>query len=574
MQHHRLETARKTHSINPITKTLLYKRGLDDQGIHELLSWDLGQLPSLTAMKDMDKSAARIVEAILENQKIGIYGDYDVDGTTACALFYHFLRTVGLRRIELMQPSRFVDGYGIHPPGIDLARQKGIDLLITVDCGITGHEAASRAVALGIDLIVTDHHSDTAGRLPEAYAVVNPNRQDEPSDSPLKHLSGVGVAFAVCLKVKETLEQRARQVPSIYPLLQFVAIGTVCDLVKLTPMNLKLVRHGMKQMPTTQYLGIRSFFTPDERQKSLVASEKLSFHIGPMLNSKGRIDHPERALKLLIVDNNTEAYEHFSHLEACNYERKRLQGEVFREAKQQIADAMAHDGHAISIAYKNTWHEGVVGIVASRLVEIFKVPAVVFTDSSEDGIIKASVRSAGGYDIFSALKECEELFVKFGGHRAAAGLSMHRKNLPRFEERINAILLRSPEAERVVQESYDIEISALDISMGLIKSLELLEPFGPGNPRPVFKMSDVRLHSFDILKDVHVRWTFKTSLSNKTLYHKGISFNYLNGWKAIHPENIFLNQHNLELNVYFTLGLNLFNGRQYIQLNVKKITID
>jgi single-stranded-DNA-specific exonuclease len=569
-----LDTTKQTNKFHPIIKRLFDKKGLDDDGISEFLSWDLKQLPDLTSMQDMDKTSARIIKALENNELIGIYGDYDVDGTTSCALFYHFFKMLGTE-VATIQPSRFVEGYGIHPPSIDKAIEQGIKLLITVDCGITNNEAADHAKKNGLDLIITDHHNDARDEMPDAFSIVNPSRRDEPKDSQLKPLAGVAVAFAVCVKVREDLIAQGKKVDSIYPLLQFAAIGTICDLAKLTPMNLKIVRHGLRQIPNTQYAGIKAFFSPDERKRGFVPSEKLSFNIGPMINSKGRLDHPEKALQLLLADDSSKAFEFYSHLDVCNKERKFIQAEVVSEAKEQVLNSIKGDAHYISIVYEPHWHEGVIGIVASRLVEEYKVPAIVFSDSETPGVIKASARSAGDLSIFDCLKANDDLFIKFGGHKAAAGLSMDKDNLEEFKRRMNNILIDIPAIERTVQKTYDIEIAPEDINPQLLKELELLEPYGMGNEKPVFKMKGFRLDSYDLMKDIHVRWNL-SSLKNPNVRLKGISFNYIGKWAIPHPEELF-NQQNMQgvdLTAYFTLGINHFNGNQYIQLMVEKISAE
>lgn len=561
----------KSSNIHPIISKILISRGIKEQNIPKMLSWDLLKIPSLTNLLDMDKCSSRIIKAIENNEKIGVYGDYDVDGTTSCALFYHFFKMLEIE-IDLVQPSRFIEGYGIHPPSIDKAHEKGITLLLTVDCGITNLEAAKRAKEVGIDLIITDHHKDAAERMPDAFAIVNPNRRDEPIDSPLRVLAGVGVAFAICVDIRNKLIQKGQKIPSLYPLLEFVALGTICDLAKLTPLNLTLARHGLKQMPQTSYPGIRSFLTPDERKLSVLSSEKLSFQIGPMINSKGRLDHPEKALLLLNTDDSEKAYEYHSHLKICNDERKAIQNEIFSEAKNDVISSMHDTDNLINIVYAPNWHEGVIGIVASKLVEYFKIPAIVFADAEEDGIIKASARSAGSLDLFSCLDACKDLFIKFGGHKAAAGLSMPKDNLKEFRKRMDDILRKIPYIERSVGEHFDIEIEPSDISLNLIKALEAMAPFGMGNPKPIFKMKNITLNSFDILKDVHVRWNLSSS-GIKPQNFKGISFNYVGKWGHQLPEEVFKAQHEGNLTAYFNLDINRFNGREFIQLQIHNLKV-
>jgi len=557
--------------LHPVIQRLFEKKGFDRKQIENFLSWDLKTIPDLSSLKDIKKASQRLIEAIDREEKIGVYGDYDVDGTTSCALLYHFFKMLGVEA-DLVQPSRFIEGYGLHLSSIEEAVEKKIKVLITVDCGITNNEAADLAKEKGLDLIITDHHKDARETMPNAFAVINPNRRDE-TDAELRTLAGVAVAFALAVQVRNDLIAQGQKIPSIYSLLQFVAIGTICDLAHLSPVNLKLVRHGLKLMKDTEYPGLRAFFTADELKAKTIPSEKLAFHVGPLINSKGRLDHPELALQLLIADNADKARECYNHLVSCNQERKFIQSEVYKEARDQVLRERKSVGtdseHLITIVYQPHWHEGVIGIVASKLVETFKAPAIVFTNSEHDGIIKASCRSAGTLDIFNLLKQNEHLFIKFGGHKAAAGLSMPKENLQEFIKNMNELLKDIPAIERTRMDFYDLEIEATEINPKLMRDLDLLEPFGMGNEKPVFKMKGVQLDSYDIMKEAHVRW----SLSKEKTKLKGISFNYIGKYEAPAPESIFSTQ-NLkkeDLSVYFTLGLNRFNGNESIQLMVDRL---
>lgn len=562
------ETANNTP--HPIILQLFERRGFAHKDIVQFLSQNLRELPDLTAMQDMSKAAKRIADALEKKEKIGIFGDYDVDGTSSCALFFHFFKMLDTE-VEIFQPSRFVEGYGIHPSSIDQAKEKEVKLLITVDCGISGHAACDYAQDKEIDIIVTDHHKDAAETLPRAYAVVNPNRRDEPKDSPLGHLAGVGVAFAVCLQIKNELAQRGREIPSIYPLLQFVALGTICDIALLTPMNLKLVRHGLKQFKDTQYKGIGIFLTPQEKKAPFIPSEKLSFTMGPMINSLGRLEHPEKALRLLVSDNDEEARELHHALEIFNSDRKSIQGKVFSEAKEQVISHLDGRDHLISIVYKEDWHEGVIGIVASKLVDAFKAPAIVFTNAEQEGVIKASARSAGELNIFDCLKAQEDLFLKFGGHKAAAGLSMKKENYFVFKQRMKELMATIPAITRTESDSYDLEIKFEDISPKLVRDLECLEPYGNGNEKPWFLARGLRLDSFEIMKDVHVRWHI-SSLKNPNQKFKGISFNWIGSWGKPHPSLLFSEQEKNPqgLHAIFTLSIERWRDNESIQLQIQK----
>ena len=554
---------------NPVIKRIFKNRNIDSIGVKNLLSWDLHNLPDMTSLSDLDVAVKRIVQAIEKKERIGIFGDYDVDGTTACAFFHHFFKMIDIK-IETMQPNRLKEGYGLHISSIDEALKKEIAVLITVDCGITNGDAALYAKKKGIDLIITDHHKDIESKMPDAFAVVNPNRRDSLEDSPLRDLAGVGVAFALAWRIREKLLPKKKECPSLYPLLPFVAIGTVCDMVKLSPMNLKLVRHGLKELKKGNFPGLAVFLNEEDKKREVISSDKLSFNIGPLINAKGRLDHPERALQLLTSQDSKEAFTHYAHLEIYNNERKAIQAEVFKEAKEQILNEK--DTPIACLPYASHWHEGVIGIVASKLVEEFRVPAVVFTETKEKkGILKASARTAGNMNLFSELKKCSDLFSKFGGHIAAAGLSMPKENLTEFRKRFTENLKKIPLHLRTQSLKWDCEISPTEITPSFLRRLECFEPFGSGNPRPVFLMRKMKLNSFDVLKDIHVRWNFANiKYPNHPL--RGISFHYLNWWGRRSPQEIkkiCLAGGTVE--IVFTLEINRFRGNEYIQLHIKHI---
>ena len=553
--------------LHPVIVRLLKKRGISSSDVQNLLSWNLKELPDLTSMLDLEKASQRIIKAISDHETIGVYGDYDVDGTTSCALLWHFFKMIGVD-VEVFQPSRFIEGYGVHDSSIDAALEKNVKILITVDCGITSVATAEYAKGK-LDLIITDHHTDAAPHIPEAFAVINPSRRDEPVGNPLKALAGVGVAFALALQIKNDLAKLGQATPSLYSLLQFVAIGTISDIARMTPLNLRLTRHGLKQIPSSQYVGIRAFFQPEELKATMISSEKISFHVGPHINSKGRLDHPDRAFRLLIADNIPEGREHYTHLEVANRDRRVIQAEVFSEAKEDVIKSLKGEDLLINIMYRPQWHEGVIGIVASKLVETFEVPAIVFTDSEAEGVIKASCRSAGELNIFELLDQCKDLFIKFGGHKAAAGLSMKKENLHLLKTRMNQLLFPIPATIRTKIRSFDVEVKIEEINSQLLKDLDRLEPFGPGNEKPVFRMRNAVIQSYRIMKEAHVRWTFSSPNSKISL--QGISFNYLGKWNEMTPEELFELQGKSGLTVQFTLGLNRFNGNETIQLMVDKV---
>ena len=558
--------------IHPVIKKLFQKKNFNHSDIKEFFSWNLKELPSFNNLIDITTCANIIIQNIQNNKKIAIYGDYDVDGTTSCALFYLFFKKLNIE-VELIQPSRFIEGYGLHNTSIDQALQDNIDLLVTVDCGITNVETASYAKEKGLQLIITDHHKDIREEMPDCLAVVNPNRRDQTDDN-LRNLAGVGVAFAICVEIKKNLQEKGQNIPSIYDLLQLVAIGTICDLAELCPMNLKLVRHGMKLIKTSQYPGIRAFFTQEDRKKDVIPSEKLSFNVGPLINSKGRLEHPKMALKLLLEDNEETVREYLSQLEICNNERKLIQKKIYEEAKEQVLNQIKKQDLLISIVYSPNWHEGVIGIVASKLVETFKVPAIVFCDNKNKTEVKASARSVKHLNIFELLQENSHLFTKFGGHKAAAGLSMPKENIESLKNNMEQSLLNIPLILRTEEKSYDLEISSQEITPRLLKSLEMLEPYGMGNEKPIFKIRTLSLKHHDILKDLHIKWHFSApqgSIANLN----GISFNYVGKWGHLTPKEIYQRQQAGEKIIVFgTLAFNYFNRNKYIQIMVNRIELE
>ncbi len=553
------------NSLPPFPLKILRKRGLGDEEIRDFFSQDLREIPSFTLIPDMEKAANRIALAIEEKETVGIFGDYDVDGTTSCALFHFFFQWCGLET-KKMQPGRFTQGYGIHPPSIEEAKEKEISLLITVDCGITAHAAAKKAEELNLDLIITDHHRQVDDDLPSAYAVVNPNRRDSRNED-LKALAGVGVAFALCVEVRKIL-MKTRVIPSLYPLLSFVSIGTLCDLAPLNNLNLKLVRHGMKLILENKFAGIASFLQYRAMNDEW-DGEYITFEIGPKINSKGRLEHPEASLMLLINEDPAMTKIYYEKLYRCNEERKKVQKEIVTKA--QLLFKEKEDEKAV-ILYQADWHEGVIGIVASKMVESFKRPALIFTNSSTPGIVKSSARSYGSLDLCAHLSQFSHFFEKFGGHAKAAGLSMKKENLPLFKKAfLDSLTQDSSLKDSLIshEESWDEEVELSMISPQFIQQIREMGPFGPMNPKPKFLIKKCRLVDFSILKENHLKCFFvdpEKSISPKV---SGIYFNFNDraGKKEIIPQELL----NKDLSLITEIDFNFWKNKKFIQLMIKDL---
>lgn len=538
-------------------------------------SWDLQKLPNFNELIHIEKAVDRIILAIQNNENIGIYGDYDVDGTTSCALMYRFFKKLG-HNVKIYQPSRFIEGYGLHISSVEQAYQDGIHVLITVDCGSSSLMAAEKSLELGIDLIITDHHKDAAPTMPNCFAFINPNRRDEIT-GPLQALAGVGVAFALCVCVRQKLIQIFNQdISSLYDLLPYVAIGTISDLAPLNEVNLVLCRHGFKALEKTQDAGLRRFIFDKPVSSQFIESEIISFFIGPMINSKGRLDHPEIALQLLIESDQNKVETYFHTLLNTNSERKLIQKKVFEEAKLQAIKELSTTPNTPILVLKNlSWHEGVIGIVASKLVEEFQLPTLVFTSVEGSTSIKASARTANGIDIFETLKNYSNYFEKFGGHKAAAGLTMKDADFLTFKNQIIDSLYsiqNIPSNENSNAPLYHIDFNSIDGS--LLEEIYKLAPFGQGNPMPIWKILNAKIESYEILKDGHVSWKFSSkdqSNPSFTRNLKGISFNYLKKQTVQELNNLLNSNH--DIIILAQIKVNQFRGKNYLNLQVDLVQV-
>ena len=433
-------------------------------------------------MKDMDKAVERLHQAIVQREKILIYGDYDVDGTTAVAVMYRFLSGIENRETEIDYyiPDRYTEGYGVSTKGIDYAVQQGCKLIITLDCGIKAVDKIAYAVEKGIDVIVCDHHTP-GDELPAATAVLNMKRNDCPY--PYKDLSGCGVGF----KLVQAYTQRY-ELPfeNLIPLLQLLAMSIASDIVPITGENRILAHFGIRQLNVQPFVGLSAIMSVAGIEAKKLTINDLVYKIGPRINACGRMKSGRAAVELLLTDNPTFARQQAEEVNQHNEDRRDCDTETTREALEQLKEDPTFSTRCSTIVYAPHWHKGVVGIVASRLTETYYRPTIVLT-ASENGIISGSARSVGGFDIYAAIDSCNDLLTNFGGHKFAAGLSMHINNLPEFKERFEAYVASHIQPNQL-QPTLDIEaeLQLGDITKSFYNVLRHLEPFGPGNPRPLF----------------------------------------------------------------------------------------
>ena len=465
---------------------VLLRRGIDSSDeARSFLRPHLASVHSPFDLPAMQAAVERVERSLARDEKILVHGDYDADGMSAAALLTLGLRELG-GRVEPFVPHRTRDGYDLSDAGIRRATEVGASLILTADCGVTAAAAVSKATSVGIDVVITDHHRP-AGEIPRAIAVVDPMLPS--SRYPFRDLAGVGVAF----KLLSALYERAGvEAPSLNQHLDLVALGTVADQMPLIGENRVLVRAGLRALERTRKPGLRALLAraglqPDRR----IEAEDISFRLAPRLNSVGRMDEADAGLRLLLAGEEGEAERLADHLERQNAERRLTDTRVFEEARKQAQSRVRDDDRAV-ILWGDDWHPGVLGIVASRLVESYHRPSIVISFDGDVG--RGSGRSTGGFHLFNALQECEPLLERFGGHRMAAGLTVRRERVEELAERLQELARQDLADREPVQElRLDLEVPVERLGDDLLRGLGHLAPFGSGNPTPILMVRDVAL---------------------------------------------------------------------------------
>lgn len=517
--HRRVGELASALGCSPVLAWVLMNRGIETpEAAAAFLNPSLEQLRPPELMADAAAAVERIIRAFDSGETVGVYGDYDVDGITGTALLYKFLSSLGIKTIPHL-PDRINDGYGMKPKGIETLKAGGASLVISVDCGISDFAAIDRANQLGIDVIVVDHHQ-LAERLPSACAVVNPQRPDCAFHG--QPLSGVGAAFYLLVALRARLRELGRIEDKNHNLLAYldlVALGTVADVVPLVGLNRVLVRFGLEQINRGSRPGIAQLRRVSGLKAPVLDAEHLSFQLAPRINAAGRVGEVQKSLELLIVDNERQAGIVAEELERYNATRRHTEEQTAQEALRQLESRPELlDRNAIVVSGQG-WHIGVIGIVASRLVEIFNRPAAVI--GVHGGIGKGSLRSVPGVNIFSAIHRCEDLLEAYGGHPMAAGVTVKESNLPAFVEALDRAVAEvrddsvGPPALEV-----DAEWPLARCDLALVDELARLKPYGAQNPEPCF-----------CARGVKVLWaretrgnSFQIGLGEGTAQIKGFAF--------------------------------------------------
>lgn len=527
---------------------ILAARGLSGDAVPEFLSPDYNKKHDPLLLPDMEKAVKRIVSAIKQQDKITIYGDYDIDGLTATAVLIDAFASFGFQQVDSFMPNRFVEGYGLTIDAVEAIAKRGTKLIITVDCGSLSHKEIDRANELGVDVIVTDHHN-VSDVQPAAVAVINPKRKDH--KYPFVDLAGVGVAF----KLVQALQTKLKGLPVGQEkwLLDLVALGTVCDVVTLTGENRIYVYWGLKVLKKTQRPGLKALMAVARVEPEALNSRSLGFVLGPRMNASGRLDTAQHALDMLLAVDNEVAYEKAEQLDAMNIIRRSDQAKIFKEA---VVQAEQYKNDSVLVVSGADWNHGIVGIVAAKLLEKYQKPTYVLQEMGD--VAKGSARSFGGFSAVEAIRSADDIITRGGGHTLAAGVTLPTDNIDAFRAKVNKFYKdqKLQNQKELLLTNADVEISDLsEITEELVTELTQLEPFGHGNPEPVVKIkkvivTDRRLMGAD---NQHIKLQIKDGLGKRMQM------------VAFSAPGHFLVEIGEQIDIMFQPSLNEWQGRKSVE---------
>ena len=544
--------------ISPVAGRILAGRGIRTAAeARAYIRPSLDSLHDPFLMQDMGAAVDRLCRAIDNHERIMVYGDYDVDGTTAVALMYSFLRTQTDNLIYYI-PDRYTEGYGISTNGIDTAKEKGCTLVIALDCGIKSVEKMQYAKSLNVDFIICDHHTP-GDILPEAVAVLNMKRAD--CHYPFKELSGCGVGFKLA---QAYALRRGIDMTEVYRLLPLLAMSIASDVVPVTGENRILAFYGLRALNAAPSVGVQAIMRIAGIEGKTVNMNDLVFKFGPRINAAGRIKSGAEAVRLLITDDAEAAFRFAQDIDSYNQDRRDFDTKTTDEALEQLQKDPMNTAKHTTVVFSPNWHKGVVGIAASRLTETYYRPTIVLT-AGDDDIISGSARSVSDFDIYTAIDSCRDLLTNFGGHKFAAGLSMHLKDLPEFQRRFEEYVAAhiTPE-QQVPTLDIEAEVELSDMNWKMYKILQCLEPFGPGNERPLFLCRHlINNRSTRAVSDgrhLHL------DLTDRIVAMDGIAFG--EGDKAEHLQN------GRSIDICFYLEENTYRGRSTLQMNAQDIKLN
>ncbi len=543
-------------NISPILSTLLIRRGITtESAAKRFFRPQLADLINPFLMKDMDIAVDRLNDAMGRKERILVYGDYDVDGCTAVALVYKFLQQF-YSNIDYYIPDRYDEGYGVSKKGIDYANETGVKLIIILDCGIKAIEAIDYAKSLGIDFIICDHHEPDE-IMPNAVAILNPKRPDD--SFPFKHLCGCGVGFKF---MQAWAKNNGIPFSRLIPLLDFCAVSIAADIVPVVDENRILAFHGLKQLNNNPSIGLKAIIDICGLSGREISMSDIIFKIGPRINASGRMENGKESVDLLVEKDYSKALKMGHHINEYNEQRKDIDKQMTEEANQIVSRLESQQHRSSIVLYDEGWKKGVIGIVASRLTEIYFRPTVVLTRDGE--LATGSARSIAGFDIYSAIKNCRDLLMNFGGHTYAAGLTMRWENVKDFRDRFQKYVeehIEPEQTEAILQ--IDERIDFKDITRKLHNELKKFSPFGPCNPKPLFCTCGV--YDYGTSKVVgrqqeHIKLELVDSKSSNVV--NGIAFGQSASARYIKSKRAF--------DIAYTIEDNVFKHNQ-VQLQIEDI---
>ena len=544
--------------IDPVLSKLLVQRGIGSfQEARAFFRPSLDNLHDPFLMKDMDKAVDRVGAAVKSGEKILVYGDYDVDGTTAVSLVYSFLRKL-TRNVDFYVPDRYDEGYGVSYKGIDWAADNGFGLIITLDCGIKANDKVFYAADRGVDMIICDHHLPE-NDLPAAVAVLDPKRVD--CGYPFDDLSGCGVGFKL---VQAYSQKNGIPFDSLIPLLDLLVVSISSDLVSVVGENRILAHFGLKQLNENPRKGLLAMIHLSGLDPEHITIDDIVFKIGPRINAAGRMESGRMAVELLTAENDEVAARIGSEINRYNNERKNIDREITREALEMVQSGNCLSARNATIVYNPSWHKGVVGIVASRLVEAFYRPTIVFTRSN--GFVTGSARSVHGFDLYDAIESCADLLENFGGHLYAAGLTLKEENLPEFCERIENFIEKNISEDMLTPViMIDTRLDFSQITPKFFRILKQFQPFGPGNNAPVFLTENV-YDNGNVRKVGADGGHLKLELIQESQPYRSISAIAFN--KSEHFDHIKAGN---PIDVCYSIVENYYRGIANLQLRIKDL---
>lgn len=551
-----IETLTHSLGVSPFLAALLIQRGVQTyEEARMFFRPEIGHLHNPFEMKDMDRAIARLNVAMRpeRQEKILIYGDYDVDGTTSVALVYGFLKNYHTA-IDYYIPDRYKEGYGISQQGVQWAAENGFSLIIALDCGIKSVDRVAEAKALGVDFIICDHHRP-GDELPDAAAVLDPKRED--CLYPYKELSGCGVGFkllhAFCLHKEIDLSQ-------LYPCLDLVAVSIASDIVPVTGENRVLAYYGLKQINSDPRTGLKALIKIAGFSRELDITN-LVFGLGPRINAAGRIQHAKAAVQLLLAESEEEADEFAIAINKHNNSRREFDSSITEQALAMIRENELLTQTKSTVLFDATWHKGVIGIVASRCIEHFHRPTIILTQSNDKAA--GSARSVPGFDVYEAIEECSDLLEQFGGHTFAAGMTMSVSNIDAFRKKFEEVVARTIKEEHLTPLiDIDLPLDFSEISDKLYRIVRQMGPFGPHNLQPTFMTEDVYLVSEPIImKEKHLKINIRQGRGGQTL--TAIGFGFAPIADLLRPGQPF--------SICYQVEQNHYNGNTTLQLMLKDV---